>query len=399
MAVTGAGGGMVRRIAVLTSSRADYGLLRGVISALDDAEDLSLQLIVSGTHLAPQFGLTVKEIEADRFPIAARVDLELDDDSALAVARSAGLATMRFASAIQELLPEVLILLGDRYEILSAAVAATLFNVPIAHIHGGEITFGAFDDQVRHAITKLALVHFVAAEPYRRRVIQLGENPDLVFTVGAPGLDQLHSVETVARESICLELNIPMERGFLLATLHPTTAQPWLNDATCDAMLGALGEFPDRVVVFTGVNADPGSRAIDAAVHAFVRDNRERARLFPSLGTRRYLSALRHADAVIGNSSSGIIEAPAVGTPTVNIGDRQAGRLRAASVVDCEPSIKGVVAALKTVLAPEFHKRISGSEPPYGRGGASKRIVEILRSVDIASHMPKRFFDLSRHSR
>jgi UDP-hydrolysing UDP-N-acetyl-D-glucosamine 2-epimerase len=383
----------VRRLAVMTTTRADYGLLRELIRILKDAPDVTLQMIVSGTHLAAAFGQTVKDIEVDGHEIAAKVDLDLAGGRAVDAARSAGLGTIRFAEAFSKLTPDLLVLLGDRYEILAAATAATLLNVPIAHIHGGEVTSGAFDDQIRHAVTKLSLIHFVAAEPYRRRVIQLGEDPDLVFNVGAPGLDQIQSTALEDRTSIGRTLGLQPESKYVVVTLHPTTSRPDLDQTTIDALLSALQGTSDVTAVFTGVNADPGHDLIAAAVRDYVDRNPSRSRLFPSLGSARYLSAVQHAEAVIGNSSSGIIEAPVLNTPTINIGDRQAGRLRAASIVDCEPDLDAISAALQRVRAPEFRERTRRQELPYGRAGASARIAEILRKIDFRRHLPKRFRD------
>jgi UDP-hydrolysing UDP-N-acetyl-D-glucosamine 2-epimerase len=355
---------------------------------------VDLQLVVCGMHLMPRFGSTWKEIEADGIPIAARVELPLQDDSAASAAKATGLGVIGFSDALSSLKPDILVLIGDRYEMLAAAIVAMLFNLPIAHIHGGEVTVGAFDDAIRHSLTKMALLHFVAAEPYRRRVIQLGEDPKLVFTVGAPGLDQLPKDDTPDRATISRELGIAVDRGFLLVTLHPATTQPESDAPTVEALIRALDQVKDRNIVFTGVNADPGHNTIDKAIREFVAARPNRARLFVSLGSQRYFAALRYADAVVGNSSSGIIEAPAVGTPSVNVGGRQAGRLRAASVVDCESVVEAIAAALRIALTPEFRERARKSEPPYGRGGASARIAKILREIVLDPLRPKRFRDL-----
>ncbi|MGT2434902.1 UDP-N-acetylglucosamine 2-epimerase [Bradyrhizobium betae] len=312
-----------RRIAVVTGSRADYGLLRGILARLEAADDVALSVIACGMHLAPRFGETWRAIEADGFSIAAKIDLALGDDRAETIARGTGIGVTGFADALPKLAPDILVVLGDRFEVLAAAVAATLLNIPIAHIHGGEITAGAFDDAIRHAITKMACLHFVAAEPYRRRVIQMGEQPDFVFNVGAPGLDMADTAPTLTRTELFAKLGIAGPERFLLVTLHPTTAQPRTDAANVGALLGALAGIEDRSFIFTGVNADPGYRAIDDAIRAFVAARPDRAHLFTSLGSERYWAALRLADAVIGNSSSGILEAPAVGVPSINIGDRQ----------------------------------------------------------------------------
>ncbi len=382
-----------RRIAVVTGSRADYGLLKGVLTRLQKMDDVDLQVIVCGMHLLPKFGETWRTVEADGFAIAAKIGVELSDDRAETVARGTGIGVVGFAEALPRLAPELLVVLGDRYEILSAAVAATLLNIPIAHIHGGEITAGAFDDAIRHAITKMACLHFTAAEPYRQRVIQMGENPDLVFNVGAPGLDLADTAPTMSRPDLFKSLGISGPENFLLVTLHPTTAQPGADAVNVRELLGALVQIGDRSLIFTGVNADPGYRTIDDALRAFVAARPGHAHLFASLGSERYWAALRLADAVVGNSSSGILEAPAVRVPSVNIGERQLGRLRAASIIDCPADQTAILAALRRILEGRFQPDTS-SEPPYGRGGASEKIAGILRKMNLSCAFPKRFWDL-----
>ncbi|UWU90650.1 UDP-N-acetylglucosamine 2-epimerase [Bradyrhizobium sp. CB1015] len=386
-----------RRIAVVTGSRADYGLLRGILTRLKAADDLALSVIACGMHLVPRFGETWRAIEADGFPIAAKIDLALDDDRAETIARGTGIGVTGFAEALPKLAPDILVVLGDRYEVLAAAVAATLLNIPIAHIHGGEITAGAFDDAIRHAITKMACLHFVAAEPYRQRVIQMGEQPDLVFNVGAPGLDLADSAAPLTRAELFAGLGIAGPERFLLVTLHPTTAQPEADAANVAALLGALAEVEDRSFIFTGVNADPGYRAIDDAIRAFVAVRGDRAHLFTSLGSERYWAALRLADAVVGNSSSGILEAPAVGVPTINIGDRQKGRLRAASIIDCPADSATILASLMRIFEGRFRPDPE-PPPPYGRGGASEAIAGTLRKIDLTRAFPKHFHDLAATS-
>jgi UDP-hydrolysing UDP-N-acetyl-D-glucosamine 2-epimerase len=383
-----------RKIAVVTGSRADYGLLRALLRILQDESAVQLQLVVSGSHLLAGFGNTLAEIECDGYPIAAQVPLTLPDDSAINVARATGVAVAGFAEAFAKLAPEVVVLLGDRYEMLAAGTAALLLNIPAAHIHGGEVTLGAFDEGIRHALTKLSLLHFVAAEPYRKRIIQMGEEPSRVFTVGAPGLDQFAQTRQLARGEIAAILDIPVDRKFLIVTLHPSTARPETDAPTADALLLALQEMTDHALIFTGVNADPGHGAIDKKIRTFVAVEKDRARLFTSLGSENYINALKYAAAVVGNSSSGIVEGPAAGIPTVNIGDRQTGRIRAASVIDCAPEREAVLAALKQAASPAFREKIKNAEPPFGRGGASAKIARILIETDLAPLLPKRFYDL-----
>ncbi|QPF82959.1 UDP-N-acetylglucosamine 2-epimerase (hydrolyzing) [Bradyrhizobium genosp. L] len=386
-----------RHIAVVTGSRADYGLLRGILARLKAADDVTLSVIACGMHLVQRFGETWRAIEADGFPLAAKIDLALADDRAETVARGTGIGMSGFADTLARLKPDLLVVLGDRYEILAAATAALLLNIPIAHIHGGEVTSGAFDDAIRHAITKMACLHFVAAEPYRRRVIQMGENPDFVFNVGAPGLDLASTAPALSHGELFAQLGITGPERFLLVTLHPTTAQPEADAANIAALLDALAQVKDRSFIFTGVNADPGYRAIDDAVRGFVAARPDRAHLFASLGSERYWAALRLTDAVVGNSSSGILEAPAADVPSINIGDRQHGRLRAASIIDCPADSSAVLTALEDILAGRF-KVDPSLVPPYGRGGASERIAGTLRTIDLRGAFPKHFHDLSAAS-
>jgi UDP-hydrolysing UDP-N-acetyl-D-glucosamine 2-epimerase len=386
---------MIRRhIAVVTGSRAEYGLLRGLLTRLKAMDDVELSVIACGMHLVPRFGETWRIIEADGFPIRAKVDLELDNDRAETVARGTGVGLVGFAEVLPQLKPDILTVLGDRYEILAAVIAATLLNIPIAHIHGGEITAGAFDDTIRHAITKMACLHFVAAEPYRQRVIQMGENPEFVFNVGAPGLDFASAAPALSRAELLAKLGISGPERFLLVTLHPTTAQPVSDATNVSALLGALAEVKDRSLIFTGVNADPGYRAIEDAITAFVAARPDRAHLFTSLGSERYWSALRLADAVVGNSSSGILEAPAVGVPSINIGSRQQGRLRAGSIIDCPADAAAILAGLERIFDGRFRPD-PAQAPPYGRGGASEKISGILRRIGLGGAFPKRFHDLA----
>jgi UDP-hydrolysing UDP-N-acetyl-D-glucosamine 2-epimerase len=382
-----------RRVAVVTGSRADYGLLRRLLALLAAKPDVELDVLVTGAHLSPRFGETWKTVEADGFAIAARIDLDIDGDSPLDVALSTALGVQGFAEALSSLRPDLLVVLGDRYEILAASTAALLLGIPIAHIQGGEVTEGAFDDAIRHAVSKMAHLHFVAAEPYAKRLIRMGEQPSRVFVVGAPGVEQLEPGSEMDRSALSTALSIDSARPFFLVTLHPETVNLAVNRSMVDAVLDALSAFPDHEIVFTGVNADPGNAVIDEAIRSFVAANSDRARSFVSLGSELYGHALRETDVVIGNSSSGIIEAPAVGTPTVNVGDRQRGRLRARSIIDCPPERGAIEEGIRRSLSEEFVKSLGHDEPPYGHGGASARIAEVLSNVELATLGAKVFFD------
>lgn len=382
-----------RRIAVVTGSRADYGLLRTLMRAIADDSALRLQPIVTGMHLDSRFGDTAGEIDTDGFSPDARVAMDLSDDSPVGTARAVAQGTIGMAEAFARLRPDIAVMLGDRFEILAAAQAAMLARVPIAHIHGGETTEGAFDEAIRHAVTKMAHLHFVAAEPYRRRVIQLGESPERVFTVGAPGLDNITALALPGRADLDKEIGFPLGEGYLLVTCHPVTladdGMRGLNE-----LLAALDAFPERRILFTGVNADPGNRTLAEAIDKYVAARSGRAALRASLGSRLYLAALKHAAAVVGNSSSGLVEAPALGTPTVNIGDRQRGRLRADSVIDCPEDRAAIIAAIHRASAPHFRAEIDPARNPYGVPGASRRIRDVLRDAPLGNILIKHFHDL-----
>ncbi len=384
----------MRRIAVITGTRADYGLLYWLIHDLHRAEDISLQLIVTGMHLMTEFGHTVDVIERDGFPVAARVDLQLSSDSPQAVAHAMGVGMIGFTDALSRLAPDMVVILGDRFEMLAAASAAFTLRVPIAHIHGGEVTEGALDEGFRHAITKLSAVHFTAAEPYRQRVIQMGEQPDRVFNVGAPGLDHVRRTPLLNRADLEAALDFRLGALNFLITFHPATLDTEDAVSQCRQLLAALDAFPDAHIVFTLPNADPGGRAIIPELEAYVARHPDRCRLYASLGQLRYLSLMRQVRVVIGNSSSGIIEAPTFGAATVNIGDRQKGRLRARSVIDCIAERLSIEDAIARALDPAFQSLLPTMENPYGVGDASGRMLAVLRSVDLAELGRKPFFDL-----
>lgn len=382
-----------RRIAVVSGSRADYGLLRSLLFAIHSDDTLILQLIVTGMHLAPEFGLTYREIEADGLPIAARVEMLVSSDTATGIAKSMGLGLIGFADTFQSLAPDLLVVLGDRFEILAAAQAALVQRIPMAHIHGGETSEGAFDESIRHALTKMAQWHFVAAEPYRQRVIQMGEAPKHVFNFGAPGLDQLDAITWLDRPALARSLGIADGSPLLLVTYHPTTLDGRDPVLAMDELCAAIARFEDAVVVFTYPNADTGGRALIDAVDRFVGQAPERRHAFASLGQQRYLSLMRVADVVVGNSSSGLIEAPALHRATVNLGVRQKGRLRAPSVIDTAEDRDGIERALRHALSADFQRRLSDLDSPYGRGRVGTRIRDTLRQVQL--DVQKSFFDIA----
>ncbi|CAG0980513.1 UDP-N-acetylglucosamine 2-epimerase (non-hydrolysing) [Rhodocyclaceae bacterium] len=383
-----------RKICVVTGSRAEYGLLRWLLEEIRGDAGLELQLAVTGMHLVPEFGMTVGEIEADGFPIAARVEMLLSSDTPTGIAKSVALGVAGFADAFARLRPDIVVVLGDRFEIFAAAQAAMLARLPIAHIHGGELTEGAVDDAMRHAITKMSHLHFVAAEPYRHRVLQMGEAPGQVLCFGAPGLDAVLKSPRIDRPVLARELGIPLAAATFLVTLHPATLGQTDDEAVLEALLDALAHFPEAHVVFTHANADRKGRAINARIATYARSRGTGASVFASLGPR-YLSLLACVDAVIGNSSSGLTEAPLLGVPTVNIGPRQDGRLRSPSVIDCAEDAKSIRRAIEKALSPA-HKEIAAQRIcAYGHGNSSARIKETLKSHPLEGLTIKRFHDLS----
>ena len=384
-----------RRIAVVTGGRPDYGLLRWLLHDLQQSDACELQLVVTGMHFSSEFGSTIDEIKHDGLSIAAEVNTLVDGDTRLSMAQSAGRGLSACAEAFVRLRPEIVVVLGDRFEILAAASAAMLLGVPVAHIHGGEITEGSTDEFIRHAVTKMSSLHFVSTEAFRDRVIRMGESPKHVHNVGAIGLDQFRRLSLPDRESLARESGLRPDRPFFLATYHPATRSD--HDPADDArrMLAAIDRFPAYQVLLTHANADAGGQAINAVLKDYARRNTAgRVTLTPSLGSRLYLSAVTHAAAVIGNSSSGLIEAPAVGTPTINIGPRQKGRPRAASVIDCGESEESIGAAIAQAIDPAFRATGQGTPPPYGRPDeVSGRIIRILLDVDTRALFTKPFFD------
>jgi len=384
----------VKRVCVVTGSRAEYGLLRWVMEGFKNSDVCTLQTVVTGMHLSPEFGSTWRAIEADGFSIDWKIEMLLGSDSASAVTKSMGVAMIGFADAFSHLKPDLLVILGDRFEILAAASAALIAGIPIAHLHGGELTEGAYDDSIRHSVTKMSHLHFTAASEYRNRVIQLGEDPARVWDVGGFGLDNIVNVELLSRAEVEDKLNISLGDKSLLVTFHPETIPDVVPEQQLEELLYALSQTT-AVFVFTMPNADNKNRILRAMIEDFVQQQLGRAVVHASLGQRLYLSTLAQVDAVVGNSSSGLIEAPAFGKGTVNIGRRQNGRLKAPSVVDCEACRTDIADAIDRVLNPSFLAGIKSQQNPYGRGGASVKTVSIIEKWfrDKAS-MSKKFYDL-----
>lgn len=381
-----------RKICIVTGTRAEYGLLYWLMKEVDEDPVLQLQIIATGMHLSPEFGLTYQEIEADGFKIDAKVEMLLSSDSPVGIVKSMGLGLVGFADALDRLKPDIVVLLGDRFEILAAAQAALVARMPIAHIHGGESTEGLIDEPIRHAITKMAHLHFTAAKPYQRRVIQMGESPERVFCVGAPGLDHIHRKELLGKADLEKSIGLHLDNGYFLVTYHPVTLEKETSASQAKALLTALDAFPKHSVLFTASNSDTDGRIIGSLIDEYVKKNPARCVVHTSLGQLRYLSAIRHADVVVGNSSSGLTEAPALFRATVNIGDRQRGRLMADSVISCGNESKEIVSAIEKALSQDFQATLKDVKNPYGAGGASKKIKDILKNFSLDENLLKKSF-------
>jgi GDP/UDP-N,N'-diacetylbacillosamine 2-epimerase (hydrolysing) len=383
----------MKRICVVTGTRAEYGLLRWVMKGIRRSPELELQLIVTGMHLSPEFGLTVNEIEEDGFQVDRKVEMLLSSDTPVGITKSMGLGMIGFADALEELKPDLMLVLGDRYELLSAAAAAIVARLPIAHLHGGEKTEGAFDEAIRHSITKMSHLHFVAAEEYRRRVIQLGENPERVFNVGGLGIDSILRLKLLSREELEKALGLNFLSRNLLITFHPVTLERNTSAHQMDELFAAISALDDTGLIFTMPNADTEGRSLFKRITSFC-ESHPNAHAFVSLGQLRYLSCIQYVDGVIGNSSSGLTEVPSFKKGTINIGDRQRGRLRAASVIDCKPNRQEITAAFSRLFSPEFQSKLPAIKNPYGDGGASEAIVQKLVRQPLSSLLKKRFYDL-----
>ncbi|TKB95362.1 MAG: UDP-N-acetylglucosamine 2-epimerase (hydrolyzing) [Nitrospira sp.] len=381
-----------RKICIVTGSRAEYGLLYWLMKEVSDDTDLQLQIIATGMHLSPEFGLTFQQIEADGFTIDAKIEMLLSSDSPVGIAKSMGVGVIGFADVLARLKPDILVVLGDRFEMLAAAQVALVLRIPIAHIHGGETTEGAFDEGIRHAITKMAQWHFVAAEPYRKRVIQLGETSDRVFNFGAPGLDYIQRLEWMNRSSLEKSLAFKLATPVFLVTYHSATLGQQEPIGAMNELLAALDEFSDATVVFTYPNADTGGRGLIARLNQWVAANKHRATACASLGQQRYLSLMRESDVILGNSSSALTEAPVLKKATVNIGDRQKGRLKATSVIDAEETKDAIAGAIRKALSEDFRAGLPATKSLYGSGNVSRRVKNTLKVVSMGQQ--KSFFDI-----
>ena len=383
----------MKKICVVTGSRSEYGLLRWVMEGIRKSPNLELQVVVTGMHLSPEFSLTYYEIEKDGFQIDRKVEMLLSSDTPVGISKSMGLGTIGFADALDDLNPDLMLFLGDRYEIFAAASAAMFASIPIAHIHGGEVTEGAFDEAIRHSITKMAHLHFVAADEYRRRVIQMGEYPDRVFLVGGLGIDNIHKLKLLNKEELEESIDFKLSKKNLLVTFHPVTLEGNASAQQMKELLDALAILENVHLIFTMPNSDTYGRILFRLINDFV-DLYPNAKVFTSLGQLRYLSCIKYVDGVVGNSSSGLTEVPSLKKGTINIGERQMGRLKAESVIDCEPKKTSISNAIRTLYSPEFQNKLTTVKNPYGSGGASELILKKLESYDEVNLLKKKFYDL-----
>ena len=383
-----------KKLCVVTGTRAEYGLLKHLIGEISIDDEFDLILLVTGSHLSVKHGLTFKEIEEDGFDISRKIDIGIDGDTAEDVAISTASAIKGFSEAYKELRPDLLVLLGDRYELLGAAIPAMYFQIPVAHIHGGEVTAGAMDEGIRHSLTKLSHLHFVANEVYRNRVIQLGENPQYVFNVGGLGVDAIKRINLLRKCQLEHSLGFKFKEKNLIVTFHPVTLEKTDSSFQMIELLKALSRRSDTHIIFTMPNADPNNLILTDLVNDFASEH-SNVSLFTSLGQLKYFSVVAQVDAVIGNSSSGLLEVPSFKKATVNIGDRQEGRLKATSVIDCEPNCASISRAIDTVYMDSFQKVLSSTVNPYGTGGSVEMIMRVLRDVSLENLIKKKFYDLN----
>ncbi len=381
------------KLCVVTGTRAEYGLLYWLMKGIESDPELQLQLVVTGMHLSPEFGLTYKEIEKE-FTIDKKIEILLSSDTPIGISKAMGLAQISFAEAYEELKPDLLIVLGDRYETFAAASAAMIACIPIAHLHGGETTEGAFDEAMRHSITKMSHLHFTGTEEYRRRVIQLGEQPDRVFAVGGMGVENIRRLSLLDKTEFEKSIGFKLAERNLLVTFHPVTLEGATAETQFAELLAALDKLPDTHLIFTKANSDTAGRIINQMIDNYVSAKPYKAVAFTSLGQLRYLSALQYVDAMIGNSSSGLAEAPSFRIGTINIGDRQKGRTKALSVIDCEPHQESISKALTKLYTKEFQALLPRTKNPYGEGCPSNEIIDVLKKIELEKVIKKVFFDI-----
>jgi GDP/UDP-N,N'-diacetylbacillosamine 2-epimerase (hydrolysing) len=386
---------MKKTISVLTASRAEYGLLKPIIAKLRDVLDFDVRIVVTGMHLSDAYGMTFKEIEQDGYPIDMKIDILQEADTSAAVSIAMSKAIIGFAQYFESRKPDLLLVLGDRYETLAVCIAAMNARIPIAHLYGGETTEGALDEAIRHAITKMSYLHFTSTELYRKHVIQMGESPDRVYQVGAIGIENIRNMKLLTREELSKSLGIILDRPYALVTFHPVTLDKDDGEAQMEELFGAFEWQKDLFYIFTKSNADAGGLTINRMIDEYVMKHKN-ACAFDSLGVLRYLSAMKYCEAVIGNSSSGLIEAPSFGVPTINIGDRQKGRLQSTSVINCNPTTEEIKKAITLARSGKYKESVSRTVNPYGDGETSNKVVEVLKEYVLGEkiQLKKKFYDI-----
>ena len=384
----------MRKICVITGTRAEYGLLYWLMKSVQDDTKLELQIVATGMHLSPEFGMTYREIEKDGFNIDRKVEMLLSADTTTAISKSTGLGMIGFADAFADLKPDIIVVLGDRFEILAASLAAFFARIPIGHIGGGEKTVGAFDDAIRHSITKMSWWHFTSTEEYQKRIVQLGENPACVFTVGGLGADSIRKSQLLSKKELSRAIAFEFGQKNLLITFHPVTLENETSKKNFQFLLDALVELSDTNIIFTAPNADTDGRVIKKMIDNFVSTHKEKTTSYTSMGRLNYHSALQFVDGVVGNSSSGLAEAPMFKIGTINIGDRQKGRIKAESVIDCNPDKKSISKAIEELYSKDFRKKLKTVKNPYVSGNATEKILNVLKTAPIPNELKKEFYDL-----
>lgn len=382
------------KICVVTGTRAEYGLLYWTLKAIEDNPNTELSLLVTGMHLSPEFGLTYRQIEVDGFRINGKVEMLLSSDTSVGISKSMALGLIGFADLYNQLKPDWILVLGDRFEIFSAVTAAMNARIPVAHCHGGEATEGLIDEAIRHSITKMSQLHFTATEEYRNRVIQLGEQPDKVFQVGALGIENINRLKLLEKAEFEESIDFKLSDLNFLVTYHPVTLENASAKEQFSALLDAINKYKNAAVIFTKANADHDGRIINQMIDEFVKQNKDRAIAFNSLGQLRYLSAIKHSQLVIGNSSSGLIEAPSFKKPTINIGDRQRGRIEAESVITCGSDQQQILEAIDLAFSLSFQEKLKHLTNPYGEGNPSEKIVATILNTSVENILKKKFFNL-----
>ena len=386
---------LIKKVCVITGTRAEFGQLKGVMEGIQKSKILGLQVVVTGMHLSPEFGMTVNTIENEGIKVNRRVETLLSSDSSVGLTKSIGLGVIGFADALEELKPDLILILGDRYEIFAAAVAAMVATIPIAHIHGGESTEGVIDEPFRHSITKMSHLHFTCSEIYKERVIQLGENPNYVYNFGSPAIDNIYNLKLIDKKEIEKLINFEISDKCFVITFHPVTLENSSAENQFSELLLGLKKFKNYKLIFTYPNADTEGRIIIKMIEEFIRNNPYQSISFKSLGQIKYFSILKYSTLVIGNSSSGLIEVPSFRIPTINIGDRQKGRIKAKSVIDCLPNKESIEQAINKGISKHFQEGLKELKNPYGEKGSSKKIVKQLENVNIdKDFLKKKFYNL-----